>query len=100
VLAGRHEAWAVQLLGEIAGHGEPQGAEQAKDDYQKTLTLADELGMRSLQVHCHRGLGTLYDKISRPDKARAELTAATELYRALEMTFRLTRAASALVQLR
>jgi hypothetical protein len=27
--------------------------------------LADELGMRSLQAHCHRGLGTLY---SRPDR--------------------------------
>jgi len=39
---------------------EPPDAEQAEIYYRQALTLAEELGMRPLQAHCHRGLGTLY----------------------------------------
>ena len=43
--------------------------------------------MRPLQAHCHRGLGTLYAKIGQQEQARAELSTAIELYRAMDMTF-------------
>ena len=43
--------------------------------------------MRPLVAHCHLGLGTLYAKIGQPAQARAELSAAIALYRAMEMTF-------------
>jgi hypothetical protein len=33
---------------------------QAEDYYRQALSRATELGMRPLQAHCHRGLGTLY----------------------------------------
>jgi Flp pilus assembly protein TadD len=54
--------------------------------------------MRPLQAHCYLGLGTLYTKIGRREQARAELSAAIELYRAMEMTFWLPRAEAALAQ--
>jgi tetratricopeptide (TPR) repeat protein len=95
-----HQAYALRLLGEIAAHREPPERHQAKDYYQQALRLADELGMHPLVTHCHLGLGTLYAKIGRPEQARAELTAAIELYRAMAMTFWLTRAEAVLLQLR
>jgi hypothetical protein len=66
--------------------------------YQQALTLADELGMRPLQAHCHLGLGTLYAKIDRREQARVELSAAMALYRAMDMTFWLLQAEAALAQ--
>jgi hypothetical protein len=52
--------------------------------------------MRPLQAHCHRRLGTLYTKADRADQARAELSAALDLYRAMDMTFWLPQTESAL----
>jgi hypothetical protein len=62
------------------------------------MTLADELGMRPLAAHCHLGLGTLYARVGRLEQARAELSAAMALYRAMDMTFWLSRAEAALTQ--
>jgi class 3 adenylate cyclase/tetratricopeptide (TPR) repeat protein len=93
-----HQAWVLRLLGEITSRREPPEAEQAEASYQQALTLADELGMRPLQAHCHRGLGTLYAKIAQPEQARAELATAIALYRAMEMTFWLPEAEAALAQ--
>jgi hypothetical protein len=53
--------------------------------------------MRPLQAHCHLGLGTLYAKLARSEEARAELSAAIELFRAMEMTFWLPQAEAALL---
>ena len=36
--------------------------------------LAHALGMRPLQAHCYRGLGTLYATIGQQAQARAELS--------------------------
>ena len=52
--------------------------------------------MRPLQAHCHRGLGTLYAKLGRPEPARPALAAAIDLYRAMDMTFWLPQAEAAL----
>jgi hypothetical protein len=54
--------------------------------------LAEELGMRPLQAHCHFGLGTLSAKTGQQEQARAALTTAIEMYRAMEMTLWLPKA--------
>jgi predicted ATPase len=54
------QAHACRLLGEIAMRRHPPEMDQAEIHYQQALALADEGGMRPLQAHCHRGLGTLY----------------------------------------
>ena len=58
-----HQAYALHLLGEIAVHREPAEVEPAATHYHQALTLAEALGMRPLQAHCHHGLGTLYLEI-------------------------------------
>ena len=55
-----HQAYALRLLGDIAARREPSEVEQAEAHYRQALALAEELGMRPLQAHCHRGLGVLY----------------------------------------
>ena len=76
----------------------PPDVAQAEAHYQQALALAEELGMRPLVAHCHLGLGTLYTKMGRLEQARAELSTAIELYRAMEMTFWLPQAEAALAQ--
>jgi hypothetical protein len=49
-------------------------------------------------AHCHLGLGKLYATIGRRAEARAELSAALELYQAMEMTFWLSQAEATLAQ--
>ena len=55
-----NQAYALRLLGEIAARRDPPEVDLAAAHYQEALALADELGMRPLVAHCHRGLGTLY----------------------------------------
>jgi len=93
-----HEAYAPRLLGEVAVQHHPPEGERAEAYYQQALALADELGMRPLQAHCHLGLGTLYAKLGRREPARAELSAAIELFHAMDMTFWLPQAEAALAQ--
>jgi hypothetical protein len=54
--------------------------------------------MRPLQAYCHLGLGTLHAKIDQREQARAVLSAAIELYRAMAMTFWLPQAEAGLAQ--
>jgi tetratricopeptide (TPR) repeat protein len=93
-----HQADALRLFGEIYAHHDPLAIEPAETHYRQALALAEELGMRPLQAHCHLGLGTLYAKIGRPVQARPELSAAIALYRAMDMTFWLPQAEAALAQ--
>jgi tetratricopeptide (TPR) repeat protein len=93
-----HEAWALRLLGEIAAHQAPPEIEPAKHHYRQALTLAEELGMRPLMAHCHLGLGTLSAKTGQSEPARTALSAAIELYRAMDMIFWLSQAEAALAQ--
>ena len=91
-----NEAYALYLHGELAVRREPPDCALAADHYQQALVLAEELGMRPLQAHCHRGLGTLYRQTGRGAQARAALTIAITLYRAMDMTFWLPQAEAAL----
>ena len=79
--------------GAILPEGEP-----AEAHYQQALVLAEELGMRPLQAHCHRGLGALYAKTGQREPARAELSTAIEMYQSMEMRFWLPQAEATLAQ--
>jgi tetratricopeptide (TPR) repeat protein len=93
-----NQAYALRLLGDIAAHRTPPDIDQAAAHYQQARALAEELGMRPLQAHCHLGLGTLYLKTDRPEPARIELSTAVALYRAMDMPFWLPQAEAALAQ--
>jgi tetratricopeptide (TPR) repeat protein len=93
-----HTAYAMRLLGEVAAQRTPPEMEKAEAYYRQALALAEELGMRPLQAHCHRGLGTLYGRVGQAQQARAALGTAMALYRAMEMTFWLPQAEAALAQ--
>jgi tetratricopeptide (TPR) repeat protein len=95
-----HEAYALRLLGDIAARRELSDAAPADAYYRQALALAEALGMRSLQAHCHLGLGKLYAKVGRRAEARAALSAAMELYRTMDMTLWLPQAEAALAQAR
>jgi tetratricopeptide (TPR) repeat protein len=94
-----HAAYALRLLGAIIARRDPLEHTQAEVYYQQALTLAEELEMHPLQAHCHLGLGTLYSRAGRVRQARAALSAAIELYRAMDMTFWLPQAEATLVQI-
>ena len=93
-----HEAWALRLLGEIAARQDPPEVELAVHHYQQALALAEELGMRPLQAHCHRGRGMLYAMTGQREQARTALSTAIAMYRAMEMTFWLPQTEAALAQ--
>jgi tetratricopeptide (TPR) repeat protein len=92
------EALALHQLGVVHAHADPPDTAQAEAHYQQALALAEALGMRPLQAHCHLGLGTLYTQTGRQEQARAALTTAIDLYRAMDMTFWLPQAEAALAQ--
>ena len=54
--------------------------------------------MRPLQAHCHLGLGALYARTGQRQQAHVALSAAIDLYRAMDMTFWLPQAEAALAQ--
>jgi tetratricopeptide (TPR) repeat protein len=95
-----NEAYALRLLGEIAAWRERPEEAQAAAYYRQALALAEELGMRPLQAHCHHGLGRLYAKTGQAEPACAELATAIALYRAMDMTFWLPPAEAVLARVR
>lgn len=94
---GSH-AWLLRNLGDIMARRSPPSAEQVEANYGKALGLAQEQGMRPLQAHCHLGLGHVYADLNNVAKARSELLAAAELYRAMSMPFWLLKAEAALAK--
>jgi tetratricopeptide (TPR) repeat protein len=92
------QAYALRLLGEIAAHRDPPEVEPAISSYCQALALAEALGMRPLQAHCHRGLGSVYARLDRLEQARTELSAAIAFYRGMEMTFWLPQVEMTLAQ--
>src|SRR5262249_52850059 len=63
-------AWLRRLLGAIAARLDPPQAQHAERWYREALVLAEELGMRPLQAHCHLALGKLYARTDRQEQAR------------------------------
>jgi tetratricopeptide (TPR) repeat protein len=93
-----NEALALHQLGMVHAHADPSDVAQAETFYHQALALADELGMRPLQAHCHRGLGTLYATMGQRAQARTALSIAIAMYRAMEMVFWLPETEAALAQ--
>jgi tetratricopeptide (TPR) repeat protein len=93
-----NQAWALWLLGASTVRQPSREGEPAAGHYCQALTLAEALGMRPLQAHCHRGLGMLYGAAGQREQARAELVAAIAMYRDMAMTFWLPETEAALAQ--
>src|SRR5262249_58065694 len=92
------EARALPQLGVVHAPADPPEAAEAAAHYRQALALADELGMRPLQAHCHRGLGPLYAATGQREQARTALSTAIEMYRAMDMTFWLPQTEAVLTQ--
>jgi len=93
-----NEARALHQLGIVQAHANPPEVAQAEAYYQQALALAEELGLRPLQAHCHRGLGTLYATAGQREQARTELSTAIEMYQSMDMTFWLPETKAGLAQ--
>jgi tetratricopeptide (TPR) repeat protein len=94
-----HEAWTLQLLGDIAAHQNPPDAGEVVGHYRQALALAEELGMRPLIAHCHVGLGKLYRRIGSRQQAEEHLTTGTAMMREMEMGLWLEKAETELNKL-
>ena len=86
------EAWALRLVGEIALHRDMAGVPSGAEAYVGAIALADELGLRPLQAHCHLGLAKLYQRTGDRQRAQEHLTTATTMYREMDMRFWLEQA--------
>ncbi len=84
-----HMAWALRVLGEIFALKEFQKAEEY---YRRSMTLAEELGMYPLIAHCHLGMGKLYRQAEKEKDSKDHFTAATMLYRKMDMGFWMEKA--------
>ncbi len=93
-----NEAHALHQLGVVQAHTAPPDVVQAAASYQQALGLAEELGMRPLVAHCHRGLGMLYAATGQREPARTELSTAIEMYQTMAMTFWLPQTKTVLAQ--
>ncbi|MEO5760346.1 MAG: AAA family ATPase [Mesorhizobium sp.] len=91
------EAGALRLLGEISVREDT--LEHAEGRYREALALAVELEMSPLAARCHHGLGKLFLRGSQWDQARDQLTAATTMYREMDMRFWLDQANAEMRQL-
>jgi class 3 adenylate cyclase/tetratricopeptide (TPR) repeat protein len=80
-----HLACALRVMGEVDSRRDPADRERAVGRYREALALAESLGMRPLQAQCQLGLGRAYRGAGRLKEARAELAAATALFRSLDM---------------
>jgi class 3 adenylate cyclase/tetratricopeptide (TPR) repeat protein len=87
-----HEAWGLRLLGEIAATNAAADDSRPAERYGAALALARDLGMRPLVAHCHLGLGKLSRQAGKREESREHLTAATAMYREMEMRFWLEKA--------
>ncbi len=81
-----HEAHVLRLLAAIELEREVPALERAEESYRKALALAEQLGMRPLQGHCHHGLGRLHRRRGDAKSAVAAVAAARDLFRAMDMT--------------
>jgi tetratricopeptide (TPR) repeat protein len=84
-----YEASALRLLGDVTVRRDPDHAER---HYREALARAEELGMRPLVAHCHRGLGELYRRSGKRGQAQQHVATATALYRDMGMTYWLEQA--------
>ena len=85
-------AHALHLLGDIASDPECFDASRGEAHYRQALALAEPRGMRPLVAHCHLGLGKLYRRTDKRERAQEHLATATTMYRVMGMTYWLEKA--------
>jgi hypothetical protein len=59
----------------------------AESNYTAALVLAESHGMRPLVAHCHAALAKVYERTGELERRPAHLTAASLMYRDMEMVF-------------
>jgi class 3 adenylate cyclase/tetratricopeptide (TPR) repeat protein len=91
-----HRAWALRLRGMLAACLNPPDFREAENDYTSALALAQDLGMRPLEGHCHLGLGHGYRQNGQPVLARGEVLKAIDIFREIDMDYWLAKAESSL----
>jgi tetratricopeptide (TPR) repeat protein len=94
-----NEAYAVRLLGEVASRAAPLDADRAEACYREARALAEMLGLSPLTAHCDLGLGKLARERGNRATAETHLTAATALFREMDMRLWLTEAEDELARL-
>jgi class 3 adenylate cyclase/tetratricopeptide (TPR) repeat protein len=82
-----HEAHVHRLLASVEVEREAPALDRAESSYRTALRLAEQLGMRPLEAHCHLGLGRLYTRKGTHEAAAAESAAARSLFSAMDMAF-------------
>jgi tetratricopeptide (TPR) repeat protein len=87
-----NEAWALRLLGAIAGEGDRPRLDVATGHYREALALAAQCGARPLIAHSQLGLGQIRDRVGDSATARAHLRIATAMYGEMGMRLWLERA--------
>jgi tetratricopeptide (TPR) repeat protein len=87
-----YQAWALQMLGEIAASQDSADFESAAMSCEHAKALAEELGLRPLLARCHLSIGRLYRRMGKPQQAQEHLTTATTMYREMDMRFWLEQA--------
>jgi tetratricopeptide (TPR) repeat protein len=75
-------------------------SEKSQDYYRQALVLFEERGMRPLIAHCHLGLGKLYRRSGKRQKAQEHLATATTMYRDMGMTYWLEQAEANMMELK
>jgi class 3 adenylate cyclase/tetratricopeptide (TPR) repeat protein len=90
----RGDATYYQLMGDIAARRDPPLLELAESSHRQGVALATELGLRPIVAHCHRGLGTLYQRVGRREQAKEHLDRAAMMYAEMGMVYWLARAAA------
>ncbi|HEU4341722.1 MAG TPA: adenylate/guanylate cyclase domain-containing protein [Candidatus Binatia bacterium] len=94
-----HGVLALKLLGDIALKNNPPEFQKAENYYREALMASQEIGMRPVEAHAHAGLSSVYVATGRAEQARSELSAASDLYRAMQMTHWLPPAEASLATL-
>jgi sugar phosphate isomerase/epimerase len=93
------ETYALRALGDLESCSPHFQAEAAESFYHEATALARELGMRPLVTHCHLGLGKLYRRIGKGERAREHLATATTMCGDMDMRFWLEQAEAEMKEL-
>jgi tetratricopeptide (TPR) repeat protein len=85
------EAISLMTLGQVLFESEADEPD-ASEPYLQGLAVSQALGMRPTEAHCYFGLGQVAGRAGDRAKARAQLSAASDLYRDMGMAYYLERA--------
>ena len=82
-----HGAPRVRSTCHAKSEGNTNGIDAAQAHYRQALALAEALGLRPLQAHCHLGLGALYRRAGTRQQAREHLTTAATMFGEMDMRY-------------